>query len=92
MPIPDTALFAISLMLTAINAKTLGAQSGTSSALTGSINYATEAVVPNATGKATEVSTGAAQIAQSNASRFLFAPVNPGTYRISVEAEGFASE
>jgi len=77
-------------MLTAVNVETLRAQSGTSSALTGSINDATGAVVPNATVKATEVSTGAARTARSNAEgRFLFAQVNPGTYRISVTTEGF---
>ncbi|SPE28573.1 conserved exported hypothetical protein [Candidatus Sulfotelmatomonas gaucii] len=81
---------AILSVLTAVNAKTSRAQSGTSSALTGSINDATGAVVPNATVKATEVSTGAARTARSNAEgRFLFAQVNPGTYRISVETEGF---
>jgi hypothetical protein len=77
-------------MLTVVNLKTLRAQSGTSSALTGSINDATGAVVPNATVKATEVRTGAARTARSNAEgRFLLAQVNPGTYRITVEAEGF---
>ncbi len=90
MRIRITAFPAILLMLTAVNVETLRAQSGTSSALTGSINDATGAVVPNATVKATEVSTGAARTARSNAEgRFLFAQVNPGTYRISVTAEGF---
>ena len=67
MRIRTTVLLAILLMLIAVNAKTLPAQSGTSSALTGSINDATGAVVPNATVKATEVSTGAARTARSNA-------------------------
>ncbi len=90
MRIRTTVLLASLLMLIAINAKTLPAQSGTSSALTGSINDATGLVVPNATVKAREVSTGATRTAQSNAEgRFLFAQVNPGTYRISVAAEGF---
>ena len=90
MRIRTTMLLAILLILTAINAKTLRAQSGTSSALTGSINDATGAVVPNAIVKATEVSTGAARTARSNAEgRFLFAQVNPGTYQILVEAAGF---
>ena len=90
MRIRTTVLLAILLMLTAVNAEILRAQSGTSSALTGSINDATGAVVPNATVKATEVSTGAARTARSNAEgRFLFAQVNPGIYRISVAAEGF---
>ncbi len=90
MRIRTTELLAILLMLTAVNAKTSWAQSGTSGALTGSINDATGAVVPNATVKATEVSTGAARTARSNAEgRFFFAQVNPGTYWISVAAEGF---
>jgi len=84
------ALLAMILMLTAVNVKTLRAQSGTSSALTGSVNDATGAIVLNATVKATEVSTGAERTVRSNADgRFLFAQVNPGTYRISVTAEGF---
>ena len=86
-----TALSLILLsVLTAINPIRSAGQSGTSSALTGSINDATGAVVPNAVVKATEVSTGATRNARSNAEgRFLFAQVNPGTYRITVEAEGF---
>jgi len=86
-----TALSLILLsVLTAINPIRSAGQSGTSSALTGSIIDATGAVVPNATVKATEVNTGAERTARSNAEgRFLFSQVNPGTYRITVEAEGF---
>ena len=90
MRIRTAMLLAIFLVLTVVNMESLRAQSGTSSALTGSISDATGAVVPNATVKATEVSTGATRTARSNAEgRFLFAQVNPGTYRISVAAEGF---
>ncbi len=90
MRIRTTVLLANLLMLTAVNAELLRAQSGTSSALTGTINDATGAVVPNATVKAAEVSTGAERTARSNAEgRFVFAQVNPGVYRISVAAEGF---
>ena len=90
MQIQSTVLLAIFLTLTAVNAGTLQAQSGTSSAITGSINDATGAVVPNATVTATEISTGAERTVGSNAQgRFLFAQVNPGTYRIAVVAEGF---
>ena len=79
MRIRTTVLLAILLTLTEVNAEILRAQSGTSSALTGGINDATGAVVPNATVKATEVSTGATRTARSNAEgRFLFAQVNPG--------------
>ncbi len=91
MRIRTTMLLGI-LMLITVNADTLRAQSGTSSALSGSINDATGAIVPNAVIKATEVSTGAERTARSNAEgRFLFAQVNPGTYRITVEAEGFGA-
>jgi hypothetical protein len=84
-----TAL-AILLMLTAVNRPPLWAQSGTSSALAGSIADKSGAVVPNAQVKTTEVSTGAVRAVQSNADgRFLFSQVNPGTYRIEVHAEGF---
>jgi hypothetical protein len=83
---------AILLLLTVVNASILRAQSGTSSALTGTISDSTGAVVPNATVKATEVSTGATRTARSNADgRFLFAQINPGSYRIVIQAEGFGS-
>jgi hypothetical protein len=68
----------------------LWAQSGTSSAIAGSIADKNGAVIRNAQVTATEVSTGAARAVQSNADgRFLFSQVNPGTYRIEVHAEGF---
>ena len=83
---------AILLLLTVVNASILRAQSGTSSALTGTISDSTGAVVPNATVKATEVSTGATRTARSNADgRFLFAQINPGSYRILIQSEGFGS-
>ena len=67
------------------------AQSGTSSALAGSIADKSGAMIPNAQVKATEVNTGAVRAVQSNADgRFLFSQVNPGTYRIEVSAAGFA--
>jgi hypothetical protein len=78
-------------VLTAVNCAHSSAQSGTSSALTGTIRDLSGAVVPNAAVKATEVNTGALRSTQSTAEgRFLFAQVNPGNYRISVEAAGFA--
>src|SRR5579863_10136199 len=90
MRIPTALSLILLSVLTAINSVRSAGQSGTSSALAGSIIDATGAVVANATVKATEVSTGATRNARSNAEgRFLFAQVNPGTYRITVEAEGF---
>jgi len=81
---------AILVLLTIVNACALQAQSGTSSAVTGTISDATGAVVPNAAVTAREISTGSTRTARSNADgRFLFAQLNPGTWRIVVEAEGF---
>jgi hypothetical protein len=67
------------------------AQSGTSSALAGTLADRSAAVIPNAQVTATEVNTGAARTVQSNSEgRFLFSQINPGTYRIEVRAPGFA--
>jgi hypothetical protein len=79
-------------MLTTVNWNALRAQSGTSSALTGEIADQTGAVLTGAQVTATEVDTGAIRRVESNAQgRFLFAQVNPGTYRIEVSAQGFAT-
>jgi hypothetical protein len=68
----------------------LWAQSGTSSALAGTVADQSGAMIPNAQVKATEVNTGAVRVVQSNADgRFLFSQVNPGTYRVVVSAPGF---
>ena len=75
------------LLLTIVNA---GAQSGTSSALAGSVLDPSGAVIPNAVVKATEVNTGAIREVQTNPEgRFLFSQVNPGTYRLDVHAQSF---
>ena len=84
--ISSTAL-AFLLLLTMVNA---WAQSGTSSALAGSVLDPSGAVIPNAQVKATEVNTGSVREVQTNPEgRFLFSQVNPGTYRMEVHAEGF---
>jgi len=78
-------------MLTWVNSIHSAAQSGTSSALTGTISDPSGAMLPSARVKAAEVNTGAIRITQSNSEgRYLFAQVNPGNYRITVEATGFA--
>ena len=77
-------------MLTIVNSFPLLAQSGTSSALAGSVADQSGAMIANAKVTATEVNTGAVRAVQSNAEgRFLFSQVNPGTYRVEVHAEGF---
>jgi hypothetical protein len=83
-------ILALSLLLTVVNSNALLAQSGTSSALAGSVADQSGAMIPNAQVKATEVNTGAVRDAVSNADgRFLFSQVNPGTYRVEVHAQGF---
>jgi hypothetical protein len=66
------------------------AQSGTSSAIAGTVADKSGAVISNAQVKATDINTGAVRVVQSNPDgRFLFSQVNPGTYRIEVHAQGF---
>ncbi len=75
------------LVLTIVNT---WAQSGTSSALAGSVLDPSGAVIPNAEVKATDVNTGSVRDFQTNPEgRYLFSQVNPGNYRIEVHAEGF---
>jgi hypothetical protein len=78
---------ALLLMLTMVN---IWAQSGTSSALAGSVLDPSGAVISNAQVKATDVNTGSVREVQTNLEgRFLFSQINPGTYQIEVHAEGF---
>jgi hypothetical protein len=70
----------------------LQAQSGTSSAIAGTVADATGAILPNATVTATEVNTHATRTGHTGADgHFLFAQINPGTYRVTVASPGFAS-
>ena len=81
---------AILLALTIVNCLPCAGQSMTSSALTGTVSDATGAVVPDAHVTATDVDSGAIRTTRSGAEgRYLFAQVNPGRYRITVEAAGF---
>ena len=83
-------ILVLALFLTMVNSFRLFPQSGTSSAMAGSVTDKSGAMIPNAQVKASEVNTGAVRTIQSNADgRYLFSQVNPGTYRIEVHAEGF---
>jgi hypothetical protein len=76
-----------------INVHTLVAQSGTSSAISGTVMDATGAVIANASIVATDVDTQAARTGKSNSEgRFLFSQVNPGNYTLTVSATGFAQQ
>ncbi|HTW79542.1 MAG TPA: carboxypeptidase-like regulatory domain-containing protein [Terracidiphilus sp.] len=84
--------YLILLALTAVNTVVLPAQSGTSSAISGTVTDASGAVVANASVTATEVDTKATRAEQTDASgHYLFSQVNPGTYRVTVRLEGFAN-
>jgi hypothetical protein len=89
-PIRPFRILALSLMLTMVNSFPLLGQSGTTSALAGTIADRSGAMIANAQVKATAVNTGAFRAVQSNASgRFLFSQINPGTYWVEVHAESF---
>ena len=85
--------FLFLLLLTIVNAVLCSAQSGTSSAISGTVLDATGAALPGASITATEVDTRAVRTVQTNQDgRFLFSQVNPGTYTVSVRAPGFAEQ
>ena len=79
------------LTLTMVNSAPSCAQSQTSSALAGSIADKTGALIPNAQVKTADVNTGSVRVVLSNTDgRFLFSQLNPGAYRVTVTATGFA--
>ncbi len=81
------------LLLTIVNPLTFKAQSGTSSAISGTVTDATGAALPNAAVTATNVDTKAARAGQTNGDgRFLFSEVNPGAYTVTVSATGFTGQ
>ena len=67
-------------------------QSGTSSALAGTVVDTTGASVPHAGVTATEVNTKATRSGVTDASgHYLLSQVNPGTYQVSVVSSGFGA-
>jgi hypothetical protein len=81
------------LLLTMINARILVAQSGTSSAISGTVMDATGAVIADASVVVTDVDTKASRAEKSNREgRFLFSQLNPGNYTVAVSAPEFAQQ
>jgi hypothetical protein len=81
------------LLLTIVNSQLAAGQSGTSSAISGTIADSNGAGLPNAAVKATNADTKATRAGVTNADgRYLFSQVNPGTYTVTVKASGFAEQ
>ncbi len=81
------------LILIMINSTLLRGQSGTSSAISGTVEDPTGAALANAAITANEVNTKAVRSARTDQNgRFLFSQVNPGTYTVTVAATGFAQQ
>ncbi|HEY4048206.1 MAG TPA: TonB-dependent receptor [Acidobacteriaceae bacterium] len=88
-----TVRFAITLCAAAalVHAVSSPAQSGTSSALAGTVRDVSGAVVADAEVRAVNTNTKATRTGKTDAAgRFLFSQVNPGIYEVTVEARGFA--
>jgi hypothetical protein len=69
----------------------LSGQSGTSSALAGTVTDASGAAVPMSDITLVEVDTKSARTGQTDATgHYLFSQINPGTYQVSVTSAGFA--
>src|SRR5271154_3994799 len=69
----------------------LSAQSGTSSALAGTVVDASGAAVPMSNIELTEVNTKAIRSGRTDATgHYLFSQISPGTYQVSVSSAGFA--
>jgi hypothetical protein len=81
------------LILTIINSTPLRGQSGTSSAISGTVEDPTGAALADAAITANEVDTKAVRAVQTDPNgRFLFSQVNPGTYTVTVAATGFTQQ
>jgi len=80
-------------LLTLVNPKLVRAQSGTSSAISGTVTDAKGAVLVKATVTASNVDTHSIRMGETNAAgRFLFSQMNPGTYVVTISAPGFTDQ
>ena len=86
-------LTAVCLAAVLMHTACFRAQSGTSSALAGTVTDSSGAVISNATVTAVDVNTKATRNGQTNADgRFLFSQVNSGAYAVTVTAPGFSPQ
>jgi hypothetical protein len=83
---------ALAVAITVVTPQIGTAQSGTSSAVSGTVTDSSGALIPNATVTVTETNTKAVRSGATDAAgHYLFSQLNPGTYQISVEGAGFAA-
>lgn len=76
-----------------MNCGRIAAQSGTSSAISGTVTDVSGAALPHTEVSATDVDTKAIRKEETGADgRFLFSQVNPGRYTLTVRASGFATQ
>jgi hypothetical protein len=89
----SASLLSLLIFLVAMCGRESAAQSGTSSAISGTVTDATGAALENADVSATDIETRAVRSGRTNSEgRFLFAQVNPGLYTVAVRAGGFAGQ
>ncbi len=82
--------YLVLLVLTAVNAILLPAQSGTSCAISVTVIDATGAAIEDVDVTATDVATRATRTAKTDENgRVLFSELNPGEYTVAAEARGF---
>jgi hypothetical protein len=85
--------FASFMLLTLVNLQLSWAQSGTSSAIAGTVVDSSGAVLTDAAVTATNVETKATRSGMTNsAGRYLFSQVNPGSYVVTVKSSGWAEQ
>src|SRR5512133_2650453 len=82
-------LFLLSIAVIMAAPKPMRAQ-GLFGSITGVVTDATGAVVPNATVKVTNINTGVVTaLRTNNEGVYTASSLNPGTYRVQAEAQGF---
>jgi Carboxypeptidase regulatory-like domain len=85
--------FASLMLLTTVNLQLSRAQSGTSSAIAGTVVDSSGAVLTAAAVTATNVETKAMRTGLTNgAGRYLFSQVNPGNYIVAVAVNGWTEQ
>lgn len=82
-------VFLVAILLLSLPVS-LSAQTASTAAISGTVSDPTGAVVPGATVELTDLATNLSRSQQTNAAgQYMFANVNPGTYKLTVTMQGF---